>query len=377
MKKSKFIKNVLIGMLLFSITSLILFGIVGIGRKGTFSSDFQVMYEAGKDWLNGHNPYFLVPSEAPFAYPPNSAFFFVPLSLFNFNTARIVHLFLNLISLTAIIISTNYIFAQYQDSKENYSSLLMAAFIIGNPFTLHNIWMGQTSLISLAFLMMIWIFNYQNRLILVGICLGLSSFKPQLCFLVFLWFILERKYRVWAAFLGTTVFMSIYPMLTHGPINMMLLWYKGLIDYKTVGTNVAGFQHLVGVESLLHSAGINSPNLKILGVFLLIGLWLSREKFNYFDLLGIILGISLTFIYGHDYDYVCLVPLFISLLIYTHKNFKIWFWLIPLTFLLIFPQRLIRIFDISVLNHWRTIVVVLITGLVLMLNIKPQLSSRI
>ncbi len=372
--KPQFIRNVLIGILLCSIISLLLFGIIGIKRYGEFSFDFEVMYRAGKDWLSGNNPYRMKPSEPPFAYPPNSAFFFVPLALFNYNIAKFGHLFLNLTAIFLTIIMTGYTLRKLTNYSDSYSSLLMAAFIIGNPFTSHSVWLGQTSLISFAALMGAWIFNYQNRWILAGICLGIASFKPQLCVLVFLWFLLERNWKSLTVSTGVMAIMSIYPVLTQGFINTLVSWYVGLTTYKANALNAAGSQHVVGIESLINAAGLNSPNLKILGVICVVLLWWFRAKFNYFDILGIILGISLTFVYGHDGDYVCLVPLFTSLVFYARKIPKVWLALAPLVFLYAFPQRFIRVLEIPLLNHWRTVVVILIVSLVLALS--TQNNSR-
>ena len=376
--KQRFIKNFLIGILLCSLISLLLFGIIGIGRKSEdFSFDFLVMYEAGKDWLSGNNPYPIVPIEDPFAYPPNSAFLFVPLALFEYNIAKIGFLFMNLAAIASIITVTHYTLRKRSKASDFHSSLLIAAFFIGNPITTYCVWMGQSTLISLAALIGAWMFSYQNRWSIAGICLGIASFKPQVCVLVFLWFLLERNLRLLAASAGTMVVMSIYPILTQGPINMLVSWHHGLTIYKATDLNMAGDQNVVGIESLLKAAGLNSPNLTILGVILLVMLWLFRAKFDYFDILGIILGISLTFVYGHNFDYVCLVPLFTSLVFYARKIPKVWLLLVPLVFLFLFPERFIRMFGIPVLTHWRTVVVLLLVSLVLALSTqkKPAVES--
>ena len=120
---------------------------------------------------------------------------------------------------------------------------------------------------------------------------------------------------------------------------------------------------------MLTAAGIDVPNLKIVGLLLTGLIWVFRERFNLWDILGTLFGISLTFVTGHDYDYICLIPLIGSLLVYTKQKPVIWFCLPPLIFSLIFPQRFIRLLEIPVLNHWRTLVVITLSVLVLLLGL--------
>ncbi|HIK55445.1 MAG TPA: DUF2029 domain-containing protein [Synechococcales cyanobacterium M55_K2018_004] len=371
--KQAFIRNLLIGVVLCSTASLILFGIVGIGRGSAFSGDFAILYQAGRKWLNFEDPYVQAnPTDGLFAYPPQSAALFIPLALLDFQIAKIGLLLLNLVSIAALIFMTADTIKNRLGDRGHPFMILMAAFIIGNPFTNHNVWMGQTSLIAFAATMASWHFSLRERWVLSGIFLGLASFKPQLSILLFLWFLLERNWKVLFVSAGTIGMMCIYLLLTSGPVDMWVDWYQGITTYKASVFNEAGAQHVVGLESFFQAAGINMPTLKPLGVLLAFMLWYFRSRFNQVDLFGLLMGTSLTFVYGHDYDYVCLIPLFTSLLIYASEEFRLWFYLFPSIFLLTFPQRFVRIFGIPVLNHWRTIVVLITVSLVAFLSLQSK-----
>ncbi|ESA38883.1 hypothetical protein N836_30615 [Leptolyngbya sp. Heron Island J] len=366
LSQSKFINLILIGALVCSILSLILFGVVGIGRLSEFSYDYGILYKAGRDWLNNTNPY-LNESDNIFAYPPNFSFFLVPLALLNFGMSKYCMALLNIISILSIVWISCLTIVKNSPDNSRLKCLLLASFIIGNPFTTHNVWMGQTSLVLLASLMGAWHLSHQNRWLLSGILLGISSFKPQLAILLFVWFLLERNWKILVTSLVTFFLMSYYPLLTQGPVEMMRLWIDdGLGSYLTVDVNVLGSQHVVGLASMLNAAGIDVPSLKIVGVVLTAILWVFRKRFNSYDILGILFGISLTFVSGHDYDYICLIPLITSLLIYTKDRSNLWVWLPSLIFLLIVPQRFVRVLSIPVLNHWRTLIVVTLSVLVLL-----------
>lgn len=365
---SKFLSLILFGMLLCSILSLVLFGVVGIGRSGDlFSDDYAILYKAGRDWLANINPY-LNETEFIFAYPPNFSFFIVPLALLEFGVSKYCMVLLNVVSLSLIIWICCLNILKLDPRNSHIKCFLLASFIIGNPFTTHNFWMGQTSLILLASVMGAWHLGYQkDRWLLAGICLGISSFKPQLSILLFVWFLLERNWKLLAVSSVTFVLMCWYPLLTQGPGEMMRAWiYDGLGSYFSVDFNASGTQHVVGLSSMLNAAGIDAPSFKVVGIGLTILVWLLRKKINQWDVLGILMGITLTFVAGHDYDYVCLVSLITSLLIYTRDRTNLWFWLPSLVFLLIFPQRFIRISEMPVLYHWRTLVVLAMSSLAIL-----------
>ena len=168
-----FKRNFGLGLLAVSVLSLICFGIVGIGRDGQLNADGGVLYAAGRAWLKGLNAYnhdMLTQSvatikeidlkNAAFFYPPQSAAFCMFVGLFDYSIAKLVWLLLNLLSIAAIIVMTVRTINQHQNNSENQlGSLVMAAMIIGNPFTAHVVWMGQTSLMAFAGTMAAWFFS--------------------------------------------------------------------------------------------------------------------------------------------------------------------------------------------------------------------------
>ena len=354
-----------IGMLGLSILYLVLFGIVGFKRYGSFSSDYFILYNAGKDWLSGANPYLNLNAEDVFAYPPNASFFLVPLSLINFSFSKYGMLAINVVSLASIIWMSLKTINERTSKNFHIQSLFITSLIIANPFTTHNFWMGQTTLVLLAFTMAAWEYRQKKSWLVSGIFLGIASFKPQLCVLLFIWFALDRRWKLLMVSALTFFVMSYYPMITQGPVEAILQWPRdGITSYLQADENVMGFQHAVGISSLLASINIKVPSLKLVGVIVTLILWVNRKRFNSDDILAILFGISLTFVGGHDYDYVCLIPLISSLAISTEKDSKLWLWLLPCVFLLFTPQRFIRQLDIEVFNHWRTLVVIVSSLLV-------------
>ena len=149
--------------------SAIAFGIVGIGRDGGFSNgqfDMSFLYVAGRCLRQGLSPYepgsFIAcgdgvtpaPSNEIYAYPPQMGFLGILLSYLPFSWARVLITGMNL----GCIIALAMLCGSPPKSETDIgvpdpapeSRWLIPALILGNPFTAHILWMGQTTLIAAA-----------------------------------------------------------------------------------------------------------------------------------------------------------------------------------------------------------------------------------
>jgi len=392
--KESFKRNFCYGLVALSTLSLILFGILGIGRGDSqLNFDGAVLYAAGRAWLMGLNPYnhdFLTQSvagikdigsleTAGFFYPPQSAALCMFAGLFDYSVAKFIWLGLNLLSIAAIIFMTVRTVNQHQNNSENQlGGWIMAAMIIGNPFTTHVVWMGQTSLMAFAATMAAWFFSQRQKFVLAGICLGIASFKPQICLLLGIWFLLERNWKILAVAFATVTIMSAYPLVLYGgPVGMLAAWHQGIQDsYSSLPFNQPGFQDKVGMESLFASLGLKVPAIKIVAIILTVLLWVFRKRINREDVLAILMGISFTFLgYTHIYDYVGLFPILTSLWLYCSNNRNALLSSIALVFLLFFPRRIFLAAGLPFLIHWRTIVVLMLVVGVVAFSMKAKLNQ--
>ncbi len=395
-------KLIAIALLIVAVAALLCFGVIGVGRgKAIFDSIY--LYFAGQTWLQGGNPYHrdeLLQTAARaggsmeyaqrmlpdyFAYPPPVAAFAIPLSLLSEPAARVIVRIVNLIAV-GIITALSLYEVYLRGGKEALINrgALIATLAIGNPFTAHTVWLGQTSLVSFAATYAAWLLSRQQRFVLAGICLGISCFKPHTCILVFFWFLLERYWKALVACLGTALLMSIYPVITHGPIQLTLEWLSSVRGYQSTDFNRVSLENdnLIGLGSFLYTlAGIeiSSAIAVFVGLICTLILWAYRKRLNQDDVLGILMGIQLVFLFGHTYDYVYLIPIYNSLVLYANQA-KVAISVILLILLLFIPQQLVRrlagALSMPVLSHWRTLVVIIMMLFVIQLSIQAKQKQR-
>jgi hypothetical protein len=378
--------------ILAGLASLAAFGILGIARGGDRNFDGAVLWAAGRTWLSSGNPYDheqLVRAShgqadlrwIVFFYPPQSAAICVAQGLFQYPVAKTLWLATNLACVVAIILlSWQELEHRTPGESNELGTWILAALILGNPFTTDVVWMGQTSLLAVAATIAAFSFgtgkSTTRRSILAGICLGLASFKPQICALLGIWFLLERQWKIVAAAVITAVALSLPAMMVQGPLGMVRAWQAGIAaNYSSLIYNAAGAPHKVGLESLLQSAGLNAPGKLITatGVVLTLCLWAIRRHFDPEDILAILMGLTFVFLgYNHDYDYVGLIPILVSLWIYARSRPKHAWFIVPLLLLLFSPQRYVREAGSPLLDQWRTPVVMALTIAVIVYSIQNR-----
>lgn len=384
-------QNFIIGLLLVSIASLILFGIVGVGRSDGYYQDFHIMYTAGRAWIEGMNPYDqsqlrqidIAVEDAPFSYPPQSAALFVPLALLNYPTAKIVFLILNLLSVIAIVaITINIINRQISDDIGKIGGGIISAFILGSPLTTNVIWEGQVVMICLAATIAAWFFKQKSSWLLSGICLSIASIKPNIAILVILWFLLERNWKILLTALLSTGILSIYPIINYGIIGAFTAWYIRLQSHQAYSANAPGSEVVIGLQSLFYAAGVHLPSLGILGMILVVILYFFRNRIfqnkisKEWDILAILMALTLLFIFNMDSAYVAIIPIITALWIHSYSRWKVLIGNVFLLGLFMLPRRIVRTFEIPVLNHWRTVIVLLFLIILIFLVLSEKTSPQ-
>jgi len=361
-------------------TGVLATGIVGMGRTGTCFSDFQIVYAAGPTLLKRCNPYDqkeLAPRlqevnpqadlTAPYSYPPHFSSLIAILGLAPYPLARIVWLFLlvGAVGLSTVIACTFVVPVAAPGTAARSERWWFASLALGNPMVSNDLWLGQPAILAYLGLLLAWYGMDQKKWILSGLGLGLALIKPQLGLFILVWLIFSRAYAALAVGAGLISLLSIYPALVLGPIHLVTSWRTRLSSYVEIGVNAPGSEHSIGLRSLLVSAGLPAPGLEILGVILVGGLWWYRAKLTSLDRLGLLLALTLIFVFNMDSAYICLIPLVGALWVRARQDRIVLWATVGLLLAFGFPRRVMRMSELPILNHWRTLVVMALAALLI------------
>ncbi len=358
------------GLLLVSVIALLCCGIAGMGRSVAFEFNFDgiAFYVSGHAWLEGLNPYnfaeleqcakllHLVVSDRPLLYPPPSAALFIPLALLPYPVAALVQLFVNLVSLGWIAyLSALWIRERATTPLGQFGQWVVPAIALGSPFARWGVWLGQTSFPAFAVTLAAWTLSRREQWFWSGICLGVATFKPQVCILVVLWFLLEQRWKTLSIAFITSTLMSLYPLMRDG-LGTWRDWYDGIIATTTAPDTIMVTK--LGLASLIQAAGLPEVNLFFVGITLTGLLWVWRKRFRAEDTFAVLIAIGLIFSgLFSAYDYIMVIVLLVSLWIYCCQSPRLWQFVVPLTLLTMIPSRLVNLLQIPVLNHWRIVMI--------------------
>lgn len=352
-------------MLLLGIVALILFGYVGLARgTSSFSFDALYFYVSGEMWETGATPYAPAAFKSQmdliagiqavsYAYPPNSAPFSLALSMGSIDMAQAIIGLINLASIVGILafvhyaISLNLPNAGVPVHDIRAAELVTWALVIGNPFTAHVVWMGQTTLFSAALLLGSWLLASRRLDLLAGIFLGISAIKPQLVLLVGVWFLLDRRWQLISVSAVTVVLMSGWPLWVNGLNGSWGAWAKSISDYQDGFYNTLVFKHVFGLRSLLLTLGISIPSTLPVALICTILLYYFRRNYQIVWLIGPLIAISVLLVYAHDYDLAPLAIMTFPLLIAARGRRLAMMMIIFLTLIIYFPQRIWESLDMA------------------------------
>jgi|SRR5262245_19618368 len=370
--------------LAIGVSTLVAFGIVGVGRHGLWAMDMDVFQAAGRSWLAGESPYDRssldrhFPREEAylpaFASPPISAPFYMGLALFDEWTAmRLLHVLdvvaIALLGWIAARMAWEPLTPGLLPASRNVIWYYPALFAF-STFTLQTMWLGQVSMIGASALLAAWYCDRKERWVLGGVCLAVASIKPQLMMLPLIWLVLERRWRLVLVSGVVAGLLMAYPLLVNGPIAELKGWLAAVQDYKTHEPNRLGSCFVIGLSGLVAAAGGPQLDLTLLGVVLTGLLWWFRRRICEDDVLALLTLISLGIVYAHDLDSVYLAPLAVSLTLHLRGNSLGGVVVAVLVALFFIPSRWICQYGLPVVSQWRTVICLIFLGWLLWLSVR-------
>lgn len=380
-------------LLACALAGLVAFGLLGVGRRDVSNLDVNFFYTAGHAWRQGLNPYDLAtygrvarslpaveefrdrlgrgaPDVRGFSYPPNTALPAILLSMVPRWAAAKAVTSLNLLAMIAIALCTLRLMQRDEVAAQDPSARwVVLALALGNPFALHVLWIGQTTLFAAACLVAAWEYRRRHGARVVTGCLfALAAIKPQVAFLPILWLLLERDWRVLFSMVVASVALMVIPLVQMGPLTLARAWFASLSWYQALGAqtgdmNSPGFQNMFGVRDLLAASGVDSPTLVPIALGGVGALWFTRRSISDLETLGLLQVMSALFVYAHDYDLAMLVPFYVILWSAAGRRDS---WSLAgavVLALLFFPQRFLRDRVPPAALHWRELALIASLGL--------------
>jgi hypothetical protein len=377
-------------ILLAAVAALLLFGILGVGRQGSGGFDMAFLYAAGRTWLNGLNAYVLPQRQESvgtfpfdiyaFAYPPQIFPLAIVLGYFSFATAKLLMLGLNILSAVGLSVycvrmaepgpSPDAARAPRGDAYR----WVIPAIILGNPFTAHVLWMGQTTLIVAVSIAWGCRFAGQGRWLLGGLLLAVSTIKPQFSAFAFLWLAMQRRWPSILTAGALSLAFALGPLLISGPMTAIRSWLDEIKVYQAYPSNTVGFEHSFGLQSMLYHLGIAVPSAVLIALAFATVIFLVRAKILEDDILPLLLGVALLLSVAHDYDLILAAPLVPAL--WRHLRGR---GTLPtlsglaIMCVMFLPQRLLKPLDSSALLQFRVLVLL---GLIVWLFVLSARNPR-
>lgn len=314
-------------ILLAAVSLTVALGVFGVGHGGLADTnlDMRILYLAGEIWHRGWSAYTHAPpgpvdpwltdavSEYDFAYPPQIAPLCLLLAAWSPVGARILMTGLNVAAAALLAAVCVYLVREPQPDggppPADSSSWFIPAIVIGNFATAFVIWAGQTTLIATLALMVGWQCARRDRWLIGGALLAVASIKPQLSFLVMLWIVLERRWRVLAAAAVGVVVLAAVPIAISGPLGVITEWSAAAMRYASGPYNTLGSRMIFGLGNVLALVGVGSSFLLPVALLIVAALWYFRASIADEDLLALLVGLSLLFGFSHSYDIAALMPL--------------------------------------------------------------------
>jgi hypothetical protein len=313
-----------------ALCAFVAFGVMGVGREGGGSSlrgrdtnDFGLIYAATRAWLHGQNPYDqptfervaladgVYWADCQFAYSPSSTGVGLLLAGGNLTYVRIAVLLMNVYALASMCWLTLQMLPVAAARERDVRAFVVAG-MFANPFTLHVVWMGQTALVVGALVMAGWYFGkIKERWVLGGLLLALATLKPQVVLLPLAWLLAERRWKLLAVAGATTALLAAPALLTSGGVLALAHdWMDALRRYTTAPFSTLGEQHVFGVQSAFAAANVGLPSLGLVALAGAAILYRARARASEAEVLGILGGLGVLFLFVHDYDLAAIGPLF-------------------------------------------------------------------
>ena len=307
--------------LLFFLSVLqIIFGLNKHLRSGLF--DYKVYHQYGRTILSGRSPYDPEFTKGiPFNYPPSSFLLFAPFSLLPLQTSSLIFTAFSLL----FFIVVTYLFLESLIPSKPVRLLLLALLLQNFP-TKFTLVAGQVNLIVLSFLLLSFLYDQKNRLVLSGLLWGSAVMIKLTPITLLVYFLFRKKYLTLVS--GITFFtisniffliiqpQTIYYFITHLP---GLLGKSGFVT-TFYDQSLRAFFSRLGIP---HDAGLATVVVLLflgLAIFNFLRQKSPQKELIFFSQILLITTIGNAFAWQHHFVFIFPALISASILILSKKS---------------------------------------------------------
>jgi hypothetical protein len=228
-----------------------------------------------------------------FASPPLLAWLFAPLTALSEPVAYVLW---TLLSLTGLVFAW-YVTTPY--GRLAKLTLLLAALGVAPVFW--TLYLGQPTLIVIAFLAAAWALATRNRPVAAGAALAFATvLKPQVVILIPVALLLSSHYRLVASWGAGCALLGIASAVVLGSSGLTA-WWNATREIQSLAVNTkATLVHVLGTGPLTYALWV------LQGTIALLIAWRRRRELEIVFVVGLI-GTVATASYLHSLDYSTLV----------------------------------------------------------------------
>ncbi len=243
-------------ILFFVIECFFLFASFQIAAATNTTSDFNVFWQAGKNYGDGVSLYQQIGGACRYIYPPFAAMLFRFFSLFSLKTAAVIFAFVNFQLWIGIFYYTRAIINRCNLSKRNINISLLAGLILSARYFIYHVhFIQMNELVLLLSLIGVKAFIDKKNMV-AALLLVVASFIKITPILILIWILSKSNWRIYLYTLLFAIACIILPLLMRG-------MDTGLTDIKEYYQTFLGPFMNGRVETGNENQGLNSALYKV------------------------------------------------------------------------------------------------------------------
>ncbi|MDP3940700.1 MAG: glycosyltransferase family 87 protein [bacterium] len=198
-----------LSIIFFSLSFLVILRVFFLGVY----PDFTVYYNGSLSFLHGQNPYIKTPDYfSNYVYPPFAVLLFLPFSLIDPHIASLLFTFISLLS---AVFGVYFCLKALREDKASVFLIATALLFLAFP-TKFTFGMGQVNLVVFLLLSLAFFFWKRRNPIIAGVFLGLCFSIKLFPFLLLVYFLLRKDWRILVSSAITFVVIAVLTGLITG-----------------------------------------------------------------------------------------------------------------------------------------------------------------